>query len=136
MIITLIVFSTSVVYAAPAMIVDVINHETKECGSYWAGDEWGGHDLPENWVVYSWESEEIIKTGNETCDLTQYDMNVCCDKFGYTQVGDVRGDYNPSHLWWEQLLSDPIIWLVLAALAIVLFVILFFIVKYLKRRFV
>jgi len=37
---------------APAPRGIALNHQTRECGAYWAGDEYGGASLPAGWEAY------------------------------------------------------------------------------------
>ncbi len=39
-----------------------LNHETQECGGFWAGDEYGGSTLPPGWTAYYPDNQGIIET--------------------------------------------------------------------------
>lgn len=68
MIYTLLVFSllflsANLVSAAPAPWGIALNHETKECAGYWAGDEFTYYELPSGWKAYypwiNYENESL-----------------------------------------------------------------------------
>lgn len=89
-----------------------LNHETQECGGFWAGDEYGGYTLPEGWQAYYPNNQGIIETEIGSCryDTTSgYEppneargkaAEACCQELGYTFVGDTVGAGRISPLMW------------------------------------
>ena len=39
-------------FAAPAIDEIALNHETKQCGNFWSGDEFTSIKLPPKWVSF------------------------------------------------------------------------------------
>ena len=54
---------------APAPWGIALNHETKECGGYWAGDEYGSAELPLGWKAYYPDQQGMIQTEIGSCDF-------------------------------------------------------------------
>ena len=80
-----------------------LNQQTKECGSYWAGDEYGHSALPEGWEDYYPGNDGIINTAVGSCSYVSSDTaggaENCCSELGYEYIGRV-GDFGFSPLMW------------------------------------
>jgi hypothetical protein len=88
-ILTILVLTASVT-AAPAPWGIALNHETKECGGYWPGDEYVDYRLPGGWKEYRPKSYGInssIETESGTCSFKIGDEEKCCQELGYKYVG-------------------------------------------------
>jgi hypothetical protein len=96
-----------------------LNHETRECGGFWGGDEYGGYRLPEGWVDY-YPKLGVIETEVGSCsfpDTTGYEppgegraavAEACCQELGYTYVGTPTGERFTTSLGWGSLLKDAV----------------------------
>ena len=92
-----------------------LNHETRECGGFWGGDEYGGYRLPEGWVDY-YPRLGRIETEVGSCsfpDTTGYEpagqgreavVEACCLELGYTYVGTPVGESFATPLKWRSTL--------------------------------
>jgi len=93
-IITILVCCT-IVYAAPAQESLALNPETKQCGTFWAGDEFARYTLKEGWITYDIGEEktagECIK-GTGVCRGYQCKLN----------------DMPESYCWGSKLLCDNV----------------------------
>ena len=74
-----------------------LNHETRECGSYWQGDEYGNTTLPEGWQDYYPDNGGVVDTEAGNCTLREGGVEGCCQQLGYAYVGSV-GDFSWSPL--------------------------------------
>lgn len=93
-----------------------LNHETKECGGFWGGDEYGGYRLPEGWVDY-YPRLGVIETEVGVCsfpDTTGYEApgegraavaEACCQELGYAYVGSPIGKAVFTPLMWGPALT-------------------------------
>jgi hypothetical protein len=93
-----------------------LNHETRECGGFWGGDEYGGYRLPEGWVDY-YPRLGVIETEVGSCsfpDTTGHEppgegraavAEACCRELGYTYVGTPVGDSFATGLQWRSTLK-------------------------------
>jgi LPXTG-motif cell wall-anchored protein len=79
-----------------------LNHETKECGGYWPGDEYGGYELPVGWEAYYPGDDGIIQTEIGNCTYgsprSSGDAESCCQELGYAYVGPNIGEARTSPL--------------------------------------
>ncbi len=101
-----------------------LNHDTKECGYLWGGDEYFNYELPAGWKAYSSHGNGSIVTESGSCRYNYSDLKSCCDQLGYTYVSGNVGKQTfrgPEGLGWWLLnmygSSGLLIILVLAALA-------------------
>ena len=62
----------NLVQASPMPWGIALNHETKECAGYWAGDEFTYYELPYGWKAYYPD----YKSYNETTDLIIVETNI------------------------------------------------------------
>jgi hypothetical protein len=88
-----------------------LNHETKECGGFWSGDEYAGYRLPEGWVDY-YPRQGVIETEVGSCSFPGTSgfespnearakaAEACCQELGYTYVGAPIGKHRLSPLIW------------------------------------
>jgi hypothetical protein len=93
------VFCTLLLAPAPWGIA--LNHETKECGGYWAGDEYGSSELPDGWQDHYPDFEGTIETDIGTCSFGRGpsgDAEGCCQELGYTYAGPSIGKARMSPL--------------------------------------
>ena len=93
--VVIVAFSISIVtvYSAPAPWGLALNHETKECAGYWAGDEFSYYELPDGWEAYypSLPNNSIeIETGQ--CNFRYREYEGCCNQLGYTYVSENIGE--------------------------------------------
>jgi hypothetical protein len=96
-----------------------LNHETKECGGFWGGDEYGGYRLPEGWVDY-YPVRGMIETQIGSCsfpgtlgfeDPSEDRLRIaeaCCQELGYTYAGTPVGKRFTTPLGWRDLLKDAL----------------------------
>ena len=132
-----ILFSFSIVanmvYSSPAPQRLALNHETKECAMYWAGDEFVNYDLPSGWKSYNIDyTTDIVKTEIGDCNLSiRSDIpgfEECCNQFGYTYIsGNIGKGYSTGYPE-SILLESPVFWFIIIILSLI---ILFF---YFRRR--
>ena len=87
-----------------------LNHETRECGSYMRGDEYGGRKLPAGWEAH-YAGDPEIHTETGSCSFSG-DAEDCCEELGYTYVGSV-GDFS-----WSPLMIGILIYVAIVALAV------------------
>lgn len=89
---------------APAPRGIALNHETKECGGFWAGDEYGGSKLPSGWKAYYPDNQGIIHTEIGSCSFgsaqssSSSNAESCCQELGYAYVGSNVGTMRTSPL--------------------------------------
>ena len=88
-----------------------LNHETRECGGFWGGDEYGGYRLPEGWVAY-YPRLGVIETEVGSCSFPSpsgYEppsegraavAEACCRELGYTYAGTPIGESMVTPLTW------------------------------------
>ncbi|MFA6466995.1 MAG: hypothetical protein WCV71_03990 [Patescibacteria group bacterium] len=75
------------VLAAPAPHVLVINDQTKQCDSFWAGDEFGGYDLNSGWEGYMPKVYYYIDTPFGTCPIVDgSSYQDCCKQLGLKTI--------------------------------------------------
>jgi len=131
--ISILVLVYSVVYAAPAMWGLALNHETKECGGFWAGDEYVRFYLPEGWEVYYPDIDKgIIETEIGTCNYTTPNsMEECCNQLGYTFVGENVGEGHTTPLGWKRMFFPLIVVALVISSSII---ILFFVIRFILKR--
>jgi len=80
-------FLLSFVNAAPSIFGMALNHETKECGNFWEGDEFVHYELPEGWEDYYESSSGLTKTEVGDCNWSVlHSEEDCCKKLGYKYV--------------------------------------------------
>jgi len=96
-IITFTLLAPSFIFAAPAPESFVINEQNKQCGIYWAGDEFKYNELPSGWKIYHPETRLVLKTPFGTCDF-EYNNNIpdskaqqeyygqCCRTLGFNYI--------------------------------------------------
>jgi hypothetical protein len=86
---------------APAPWGIALNHETKECGGYWAGDEYGSAELPPGWQDYYPDFDGTIETDIGSCSFGRGpsgDAEGCCQELGYAYAGPHIGTSRMSPL--------------------------------------
>ena len=57
-----------------------VDSQTKECGIFWAGDEFSQNSLPKGWE---------IKSGNGFLIFDEQNAKNKCESLGYRYIGDV-----------------------------------------------
>lgn len=68
-------------YAAPLPEGIAINKETKQCSSFWAGDEFTYISLPDGWQDYYSETYYTFETPNGSCSVKEGDdVEKCCNQ--------------------------------------------------------
>jgi hypothetical protein len=81
---------------APAPWGIALNHQTKECAGYWAGDEYVSYKLPEGWQAYYPGDGAQITTEVGACKWSDVDWDRraedCCRELGYTFVSANIGE--------------------------------------------
>jgi hypothetical protein len=83
------------VAAAPAPWGIALNHETKECGGYWGGDEYVSYRLPDGWREYRptyGQNGSKVETEVGTCDFQMRKEEDCCRQLGYRFVAANVGE--------------------------------------------
>lgn len=88
---TLLVFSILFNLLAPMPPGIAYNPETKECGYYMGGDEYGSYAMPSGWVINYGDPIQIGSSSH------QWDGNVesiesFCEEMGYTYVSGNLGE--------------------------------------------
>jgi len=86
-------FLAPAVFSAPAPHGIALNSRTKQCASYWAGDEYTRFVLPDGWEGY-WPGYNrtggtvvrVINTKEGSCDFSDGDPEKCCTYLGYAYV--------------------------------------------------
>jgi len=123
--------SANLVQAVPLPWGIALNHETKECAGYWAGDEFTHHELPSGWKAYYPDYESY----NETTDLITIETDIgtfnltsfhsgewhykFCNETGYTYVSQNigMGSYLTDLGAQEQMIEN--IWLIVYIVVII-----------------
>ena len=88
---------------APAPWGIALNHETQECGGFWAGDEYGSAELPPGWQDYYPDHQGTIETEIGSCSFgsgPSGNAEGCCQELGYTYAGPSVGKASLSPLMW------------------------------------
>ncbi|MBM3200102.1 hypothetical protein FJZ53_04125 [Candidatus Woesearchaeota archaeon] len=124
--------------SAPLPAGIAINLETRECGRFWGGDEYGSYSLPDRWNVYYpsyvetspgvTQQADVIKTEFGECTFRGFgwgEAGPCCNKLGLKYVGDVgvrEGIFGFNWFWVGVVLIACLIFLGLCALAVLMFI--------------
>jgi hypothetical protein len=107
---------------APAPWGIALNHSTKECAGYWAGDEYISYHLPPDWEMYYPDSNNMITTEVGSCQWSDLDYETrtekCCQQLGYSFVSGNIGE--------KQSFTIFSILVISATIAVCLFVLLIF----------
>ena len=137
----------SIVYSAPAPNFLALNHETKECGIYWPGDERIFNELPSSWKSYdviknyykrSSYADFFVETEVGICNFTynyetiKYhgEFEKCCNQLGYTYVStNISG--NERIIYPTQQYNEEIF---LSIFLIILFLALFILFFYFRKK--
>jgi len=121
-----------------------LNHESKECGGFWPGDEFVAYDLPPGWKEY-WPKDRggksVVETEAGNCVFRYGQEEDCCRQIGYEYVaknvgaGDrtvlrERPGSVPGYMWWVGLL---IILAIIVAAAILIAALAFFLWRRSKK---
>jgi len=123
-IIMLVIFA-DIAYSAPASQSLALNHETKECAMYWAGDEFVNYNLPSDWKSYYIDyTNGTVKTEIGNCNVTpRYDtpgFEECCNQLGYTYIpGNIGKDYSTGYPEII-LLESPVFWFIIIAISLII----------------
>jgi hypothetical protein len=126
-----------------------LNHETRECGGFWSGDEYAGYSLPEGWVAY-YPRKGVIETEIGSCTFPETsgfespnparaeDAEACCEELGYTYAGTPIGKHRISILMWGPALviavAGCLICLVVIAVLSLIFGGVVLLVRWRRRR--
>lgn len=111
-------------FLAPMPYGIALNHQTKECGSYWGGDEFAIYHLPSEWKIYYPGNGGLIQTEVGSCSLKD-GVQRCCEQLGYTYVPGNIGEQRGILLWTEvSFLYLCFRWGPFAAIGLVVFLIL------------
>ncbi|MFH2028505.1 MAG: hypothetical protein ABIJ08_05175 [Nanoarchaeota archaeon] len=126
-------FSLSIVSAAPAPWGIAINTETRECGGYWAGDEYVAPKLPDGWKAYYPgyypEGNDIVKTEFGDCVFRKDvgdspgEEEKCCKELGL--------DFVSADMGQTGLFSYPM--LIFLVMGIISFFIIFRLIRLIMR---
>jgi hypothetical protein len=107
---------------APAPWGIALNHQTKECAGFWAGDEYVSYKLPEGWQAYYPGNANLISTEIGSCQWSDADwdsrVEKCCQELGYAYVSSNIGERHAGFT----MFSVPILCAALAACLLVLLV--------------
>ncbi len=117
-IITITIF-VNIGYSVPAPQRLALNHETKECAMYWAGDEFTYYELPRGWKSYYINyTSGFVETeiGNCSINPRTNGFEECCNQLGYTfvsgNIGETTKEKLPTGGLGEALLG----WIVIGGL--------------------
>jgi hypothetical protein len=82
--------TTKIAFTAPGQESFVINATSKQCGTYWPGDEFSQNKLPSGWKIYEPEMGVVLDTPFGTCkgeytNPEQYYKD-CAKKLGFKYV--------------------------------------------------
>jgi len=96
-----------------------INPETKECGQYFGGDEFGGFALASPWeVIY----DPAIQTGS---GMVQWERSVAeyCQQISYTYIpgnlGEIYGQHSKSNIFYIFLFAKIAPWVLILAVILI-----------------
>jgi hypothetical protein len=115
---------------APSPLQIAINPETKECGLYWAGDEYFDYHLSPPWEIIDYGTPVQIETGVYKWEGSMSDsgIEIFCNQIGYTYVsgnlGEERGIYSWTifaYIVFVYKFAPQIIVLIAALIALFLF---------------
>jgi hypothetical protein len=76
----------------------VLNHEKKQCGFVYGGDEYVYNEPPEPWQKANPDKNGMIYTQFGSCNLNEVNFanqqgaETCCQQLGYTFIGEIKGD--------------------------------------------
>jgi hypothetical protein len=116
-------------FLAPMPYGIALNHQTKECGSYWGGDEFAIYHLPPEWKVYYPGDGGLIQMEVGSCSLRD-GVQSCCKQLGYTYVPGNIGEVRGILLWTEvSYLYLCLRWGPFVAIALVVFLILVYLAR-------
>lgn len=100
----LIIIASVLIIFASGQVYFAINYQTKECGTYQEGNEYGGYVLPQEWEtfpIYESKIETQVgtcygeKNGPEGHEYYSYDLQQCCEDLGFTflsgDIGKLKG---------------------------------------------
>jgi len=115
---------------APLPRALALNHQTKQCGGFWGGDEWSHYDLPSGWKAY-YPDHDFIQTEVGSCQLSgewKPSVEKCCKELGYSFVSENIGAQSGLPAFVNMLITIVVyflgpflpILLVLGVLAVVL----------------
>jgi len=115
----------SFVCSAPAPWGIALNHETKECSAYWAGDEFVSFELPSGWKDYYPDyskTSSIIETEIGECNFSRRNEESCCEQLGYKYV-DLDLESTSTGLREERFLESvlPFVFVLIILIAGIIF---------------
>jgi hypothetical protein len=76
----------AIAFLAPGPWGIAINPDTRECASYWPGDEYAQNALPRGWLAYFPDDSGLITIGDRSCSYSSTSVEECCRDLGYTYV--------------------------------------------------
>lgn len=147
LVVSLLFLSANLVQAAPLPWGIALDHETRECAGFWAGDEFTHYELPYGWKAYYPD----YKSYNETTDLIAIETDIgtfniissefpygdwyfkFCNETGYTYVSQNIGIRpNLTGFRTKKPLVDNILFIV--CIMVSLLVIIFMLYKIKKKK--
>ena len=130
----LFLITAPVCYSVPAPQRLALNHETKECGMFWAGDEFTRYELPSGWSSYeinytSWSVETEV--GNCTLNRTSEEpFKECCMELSYKYIPGNIGKKSEEYILPALISHLSRIFAFIIALTIFLY----FVIKKVKKK--
>ena len=125
----LVVFSLLWNRLAPLPPQVAINPETKECGNFWGGDEYGGYQLSPPWKIVNYGTPVQIGAGVYQWDggISSASVESFCKQIGYTylsgNLGQLRGEYRWTAYAYILLATRFAPWLIALVIVLVAFII-------------
>ena len=121
-------------YSVPAPRRLALNHETKECGMYWAGDEFTRYELPSGWKSYEINyTSGLVKTEVGNCIINLRSetsiFKECCEQLGYTYIPGNIGEKAGRSPLPGLIFSLRLVWI---AIIVGLGIFLYFFIKRVK----
>jgi hypothetical protein len=96
---TLIALTYLWILLAPLPPGIALNHQTKECGEIWGGDEYATYNLPAGWKTYH-PQDGFFQTEIGSCPWNgSSGIESCCQQLGYTYVADNIGAERGQLIW-------------------------------------
>ena len=122
---------------APAPPGIALNHETRECTAYWAGDEYMKCVLPSGWQDF-YPRNGIIETEAGSCHYADSsgpaNAESCCQELGYTYVEAPVCKSSYTLLGWYRLGASLIPTMLVVCLGLGLFLTLAITIWLLRQR--
>ena len=114
-----------------------INPDTKECGNFWAGDEYTEYRLSPPWKIINYGSPVQIGTGVYTWNggISASSVESFCNQIAYTYLSGNLGQTRGQHGWTAYAFTLFAAWFIpLMIVLVIVFIALVFLLRWLYKR--